>query len=161
MARPVREITEKDSSRYNTMRANHLQESYTYEELQEIFRKNDFPGDWNFIKALTWGDNPPLHKVTRKTEDGKERIYYRFHDKPLFVERLKNAYKEYRKKASAKITVKLSNETKMRVENAGKIETPQSQPQQEEKDVIELAIELLKSEGYRIYKPKPIEYEEI
>lgn len=156
MARPVREITNEDVRKYNDMRAKHQQESYTYNEIVEMFRKIHLPGEWNFIKELTWGEHPPLHKY-KETIEGKEKIFYRFHDKPLYKERLKKAYDEYRTKSSAKVTVVLSKTT---IKNTECMETPQQKPKEEEKSVIECAIELLKKEGYRIYKPK-VEYEEI
>ena len=157
MARTARQITTEDSRSFNEMRSRHLQEKYTHEEMQVLLRKYGFPGDWNFIKALTRGENSPLREL-REVVNGKIHVFYTFSDKPTYIERIKSAYKEYRDKTAASVTVQLS---RMTVKNAAKIEDiPQQTPQEEEKDSIQIAIELLKAEGYRIYKPK-VEYEEL
>ena len=137
---PKRIIGEQEIIRLNMMRINQKDKVLTRVELRSILKTIAFPSNDTFIRCMCQGLNPIIEKI--------EKGVYRFPQSPIYFDRLKESWKKYQE-----YTSKMNKKGKIK-------EQVESEPTKCTNDETQ-CINYLKALGYRIYRQKPIEYEEL
>lgn len=126
-------LTDDQIREFNLFRVNMLNKKLSIIEMgKELKRKTTFPGSIRFVAHLSEGPNPPIIR--------NEDATYSVNDKPVHKERLQLCIDSY-ESAIASNARKQNKTSKYSM-------------------TVDGAISLLKSKGYKIYKPT-VEYKEV
>lgn len=136
----ARQVTQDEIAAFNSMRESYVGKQFGASEMRNLLGAIGFPNTAPFLTCISRGAIPPVIK----TSFGK----YTFDPQVVNIERMQTVFNLYAKG--------FNNGD----EEYKQSPTPESKP--EDKDSIELAIELLKSCGYKIQRPKKITiYEDV
>ena len=138
---------------FNTLRSENTGVKFSRKQMKNLLHRELGYGKNEYVvSGLCTGINPPIIKVC----DGQ----YQFNDKPVHMTRLQQAFvwiATAQKKSNEKYRKEKTAETVTHVEQTTMTVKAPEKPE----DEIEKAINLLKSNGYKIMAPKVVEYVEI